>query len=262
MSFHCQSTDSQGMPLRRPFAWLILFGMACSLTGLYRVMDGAPLVQAVEPASRASAGAASSSVAANASPTTVTEEPPPGTGTVTVVATAAAVVATPTPGPADNTAAEAAPANASDSRQVLPALVTSPSAPGITSPAKAAALLDQMNGARIKNGTAALSRDGALDDVALTRAQNLVQNGYFDHYAPDGESAFSELAARGIRYRLAGENLARNNYADAKTVDAAFEGLMASAGHRANILEERFSKVGVAAVQSGRMWVYVTVFKD
>ena len=88
------------------------------------------------------------------------------------------------------------------------------------------------------------------------------QNGYFDHYAPDGESAFSELAVRGIRYRLAGENLARNNYAEAKTVAAAFEGLMASPGHRANILEERFSKVGVAAVQSGKMWVYVTVFKD
>ena len=88
----------------------------------------------------------------------------------------------------------------------------------------------------------------------------MIGNGYFDHYAPDGESAFTELAARDIQYRLAGENLARNNYADARTVGAAFDGLMASAGHRANILEPRFSSVGVAAVQSGKMWIYVTVF--
>ena len=117
-----------------------------------------------------------------------------------------------------------------------------------------------MNNARIADGLAPLERDGDLEAVALARAQNLIRNGYFDHYAPDGESAFSELAARGIRYRLAGENLARNNYIDSRTVQAAFDALMASPGHRANILEVRFSSVGVVAVQSGKMWVYVTVF--
>jgi uncharacterized protein YkwD len=35
---------------------------------------------------------------------------------------------------------------------------------------------------------------------------------------------------------------------------------MNSPGHRANILEPRFSSVGVAAVRDGKMWVYVTVF--
>jgi len=129
-------------------------------------------------------------------------------------------------------------------------------------PAKASALLDLMNGERIRAGVALLERDSALDEVALARARNLITNGYFDHYAPDGESAFSELAARGIRYRLAGENLARNNYIERRTVQAAFDGLMASPGHRANILEERFTRAGIAAVQSGHMWVYVTVFKD
>lgn len=125
---------------------------------------------------------------------------------------------------------------------------------------KSAALVDLMNGARMRLGGAALEVDDSLAEVALARARNLIANGYFDHYAPDGESAFTELAARGIQYRLAGENLARNNYAESRTVGAAFDGLMASAGHRANILEPRFSSVGVAAVQSGRMWVYVTVF--
>jgi uncharacterized protein YkwD len=127
-------------------------------------------------------------------------------------------------------------------------------------PDKARGLLDDMNDARVKEGLAPLDWDVSLEEVAYARAKNLVQNGYFDHYAPDGESAFSELAARGIRYRLAGENLARNNYLETKTVRAAFDGLMNSPGHRANILEPRFSSVGVAVVRDGKMWVYVTVF--
>ena len=49
---------------------------------------------------------------------------------------------------------------------------------------------------------------------------------------------------------------------DAGSVAAAFDGLMASEGHRANILEPRFANVGVGAVQSGHMWSDVTGFKD
>lgn len=175
----------------------------------------------------------------------------------------AGIAATPTPA-AQPSVAVPAPTTVetpiADNPGTLPSLVSTVSTPGISSPAKAAALLDLMNQARTKEGLAPLERDGDLEVVALARAQNLVAGGYFDHYAPDGESAFSELAARGIRYRLAGENLARNNYVDSRTVQAAFDGLMASPGHRANILEVRFSSVGVAAVQSGKMWIYVTVF--
>ncbi len=139
--------------------------------------------------------------------------------------------------------------------------VVKPAEPAVSA-AKARALLDLMNAARAQERLSPLERSGALDEVALVRARGLVVNGYFDHYSPDGESAFSELAVRGIRYRLAGENLARNNYADSRTVGAAFDGLMASPGHRANIMEERFSSVGVAVVQLGRMWIYVTVFTN
>ena len=127
---------------------------------------------------------------------------------------------------------------------------------------KAAALVDAMNLARIEHGLSALTVDVELTAVAEARARDLVRNRYFDHYGPDGHSAFSELAARGIAYGLAGENLARNNYPEDSTVQAAFKGLMESPGHRANILEARFSRVGVVAARSGRTWVYVTVFKD
>jgi uncharacterized protein YkwD len=127
---------------------------------------------------------------------------------------------------------------------------------------RAVELLAAMNAARAQAGLEPLAWDPDLAAVALARARDLIEHDYFDHYGPDGRSAFSELAARGIRYGLAGENLARNNYAEAKTVQAAFQGLMGSPGHRANILEPRFTRVGVAAVRSGRVWLYVTIFAD
>lgn len=133
---------------------------------------------------------------------------------------------------------------------------------GVADRSKASALLDAMNTARGRESLPLFKSSGALEDVAVARARDLVENGYFAHFAPDGGSAFSELAVRGIAYRLAGENLARNNYPAAGTVQVAFDSLMASPGHRANILEERFRRVGVAAVQSGRTWLYVTIFTD
>jgi uncharacterized protein YkwD len=131
-----------------------------------------------------------------------------------------------------------------------------------TAPAKANALVEYMNGARSAAGSPELLRDSELDAVALVRAQDLLALNYFDHYGPDGESAFTELRARGIRYLVAGENLARNNHDDDKTVTVAFESLMASPGHHANIIEPRYHRVGVAAVPYGDTWLYVTIFTN
>jgi uncharacterized protein YkwD len=124
------------------------------------------------------------------------------------------------------------------------------------------ALLDELNTARFEYGLAGLERYDYLDAVALARAESLAAHSYFDHTAPDGSSAFSELAARGILYRLAGENLARNNFPAGETVRAAFDGLMASPGHRQNILEPAFGAIGLAVVQSGGMWYHVMVFTN
>jgi uncharacterized protein YkwD len=142
-----------------------------------------------------------------------------------------------------------------------------PSAAAIDAPAPRytafeADLFERMNGARGDAGAEALARDADLDGVALARAQSLAEIGYFDHYAPDGTSAFTELASRGLAYYVAGENLARNNYPPAQAVAAAFDALMASPGHRANILESRFGAVGVAAVREGDVWLFVTVFTN
>jgi uncharacterized protein YkwD len=122
-------------------------------------------------------------------------------------------------------------------------------------------LMERMNEARVDAGLTELSFDAGLLTVATVRVQDLINGGYFDHYAPNGSSAFSELGARGITYGLAGENLARNTYPDVRSVQAAFDALMGSPAHRANILEPRFEDVAVAAVKTGKTWYYVTIFK-
>lgn len=244
------------MPHRNSFSWLIAIGVLCSLAGMARAWSAASAAEITTSAPRASAQVLSTTPEPVVSTAVVTQVPPfySGTETPTEIAIAAA---TPTTTSATPLAVVARPVDS------LPAGPTAaPQVELVQSPEKASQLVDQMNGARVEAGLPQLERDRALEEVALIRAKNLIDNGYFDHYAPDGESAFSELAVRGIRYRLAGENLARNNYVDARTVQGAFDGLMASAGHRANILEPRFSSVGVAAVQTGHMWVYVTVFTN
>jgi len=144
----------------------------------------------------------------------------------------------------------------------IAAAIVVESSAGVGDESKGAALFDAMNVARVRESLPPLRRSRSLDAVAAARAHDLVAHSYFAHYAPGGGSAFSELAARGISYHLAGENLARNTYPVATTVQVAVDSLMASPGHRANILEARFSEVGVAAVQSGRTWLYVTIFID
>jgi uncharacterized protein YkwD len=246
------------MAKMKPFHGLLAAGALCSLAGLAftRVPEGTSAANSTATPDTSATATASSVATATPSPL-VTQVSPVQSDTLQPEPASAAedasvggVAATPTP------ELQAAPAS---SVQALPAN-TQQAVAMQKLPEKARALLDSMNEARRAEGLAPLEWEASLEEVAYARAQNLVANGYFDHYAPDGESAFSELAARGIRYRLAGENLARNNYVETRTVAAAFDGLMNSPGHRANILEPRFSSVGVAAVRDGKMWVYVTVF--
>lgn len=267
MSRTAVAADIQGMRRKRIFPFVLAVAASCSAGGL-----GVTALQALPaapgPAVPLSSAASPPLSRESVTPTpVVTQVTPPSTGPTAVLTEAAesqqpAVEATPESAVAEAQATPATLAVAPQTAvQEMPASVTGPVELPLD-PAKAAALVDAMNLARIEAGLPALAVDLELTGVAEARAGDLVRNGYFDHYGPDGHSAFSELAARGIAYGLAGENLARNNYPEGATALAAFDGLMESPGHRANILEVRFSRVGVVAARSGRTWVYVTIFKD
>ena len=83
--------------------------------------------------------------------------------------------------------------------------------------------------------------------------------GYFSHTSPSGATAFSLMAQYGYTYLIAGENIARNNYPDAQSASTAMAGFMSSAGHRTNILDSRFTRVGIAVATGADGMKYFAV---
>jgi len=83
--------------------------------------------------------------------------------------------------------------------------------------------------------------------------------GYFSHTSPSGQTAFTLLDAYAVPHGWAGENLARNNYPDDQTVGVAIRDLMASSGHRANILNANYTSLGVAVAFDGTGMKYFTM---
>jgi uncharacterized protein YkwD len=88
--------------------------------------------------------------------------------------------------------------------------------------------------------------DMQLRKLARSHSLDMFQRGYFSHYTPDGLSPFDRMNAANIEYTYAGENLAL-----APSTDLAMQGLMNSPGHRANILNPNFNKIGIGAIDGG-----------
>jgi len=94
--------------------------------------------------------------------------------------------------------------------------------------------------------------------VSRGHAQDMWERHYFSHVSPEGHDVGDRLIAAGIKYNLAGENLAM-----APTLLTAHNGLMNSEGHRANILDPEFKKVGIGVIDNGIYGkMFVQVFTD
>lgn len=119
------------------------------------------------------------------------------------------------------------------------------------------------NQQRAQNGLASFQLDPTLVAIARQRAQDMAAKAYFSHTSPSGETAFSLMNAAGYDYSLAGENIARNNYADGQTVSVAMTGFMGSSAHRANILNGGFRRIGIGmALGNDGMRYFAVVFSD
>ncbi|CTQ34654.1 CAP domain-containing protein [Jannaschia rubra] len=109
--------------------------------------------------------------------------------------------------------------------------------------------LDLVNAARIERGVAALAPGPALDEAAQDHAEDMLEQDYYAHVAPDGETPADRFrAAGGSRWALSGENIARCTGCapppDTSRVEAFQEGWMQSPGHRENILDPGFDRFG------------------
>lgn len=115
-----------------------------------------------------------------------------------------------------------------------------------------------INKERKKGGIAELSWAPEIVPVARAHAKDMWERKYFGHYSPEGYDVGDRLDRAEIKYSLAGENLAL-----APTLATAHNGLMSSEGHRANILEPKFRRVGIGVIDNGVYGkMFVQVFTD
>lgn len=107
-------------------------------------------------------------------------------------------------------------------------------------------MLELVNKERKAAGILPLTMDTRLVQLARMKSRDMIEKGYFSHTSPTYGSPFDMMKAAGISYRIAGENLA-----GAPDVVTAHNSLMASEGHRRNILNPAFTKVGIGIVSGG-----------
>lgn len=107
-------------------------------------------------------------------------------------------------------------------------------------------MINLVNQERTKAGLNPLSVDMRLVKVARMKSLDMIKNNYFGHQSPVYGSPFDLLKAQGITYRAAGENIAGN-----PSMENAHTALMNSPGHRANILNVNFTKIGIGIVKGG-----------
>ena len=115
-------------------------------------------------------------------------------------------------------------------------------------------VLRLVNKYRNENGLSSVSLSSAICDAADVRAVEI--KSVFSHTRPDGRSCFTALSDLGISYGGAGENIAYGQSSPEEVMTA----WMNSSGHRANILNSSFTKLGVGVYKSGNTIYWVQLF--
>lgn len=116
-----------------------------------------------------------------------------------------------------------------------------------------AKMLVLVNEERTKAGLKSLKPDAEIQVVARKHSADMFARGYFSHVNPNGEDPFDRMRKGGIKFLAAGENLAL-----AQTLTIAHTGLMNSPGHRANILQPAFGRLGIGILDGGIHGLMIT----
>lgn len=106
---------------------------------------------------------------------------------------------------------------------------------------------------RANYGLSALKENATLGEYAQLRSKEIVSN--FAHERPDGSSPLNYVLGLG-GIRTCGENIACGQ----STPEAVVNAWMNSPGHRANILKEDFTIIGVGCYKSGGRYYWTQIF--
>lgn len=122
-----------------------------------------------------------------------------------------------------------------------------------------AALVGAANKTRVEANVGSLVENDLLKEAAQLKANDMATREYFSHKTPEGEDPWIFLEKAGYKYLSAGENLAIN-FSDSKKVHNAW---MNSSTHRANILQPKFTEIGIATAEGrykGKKAMFVVQF--
>lgn len=114
-------------------------------------------------------------------------------------------------------------------------------------------MLAMINEERVKIGLPSLKADPEMQAVARAHSRDMFARSYFSHINPEGKASAERAREAGVRFLVAGENLAL-----AQTPEIAHSGLMNSPGHRANILHKAFGRVGIGVLEGGGHGLMIT----
>ncbi len=112
-----------------------------------------------------------------------------------------------------------------------------------------------VNEIRVERGLKPLTADWELSRVARYKSQDMKDNNYFSHTSPTYGSPFQMIRNFGISFKAAAENIAKGQ----ATPQAVVNAWMNSSGHRANILNASYTKIGVGYVANGRYWTQMFI---
>lgn len=115
-------------------------------------------------------------------------------------------------------------------------------------------VLDIVNRNRSSAGLHSLKLDADLCAAAQIRANEIVAS--FSHTRPDGRKFSTVLTDNGIRFTAAGENIAWGQTSSEQVMNA----WMNSDGHRANIMNVTYTKLGVGHVTVAGRQYWVQLF--
>ncbi len=105
-------------------------------------------------------------------------------------------------------------------------------------------VVELVNKERAKAGLKPLKLNWEVSRVARYKSEEMKNKNYFSHTSPVYGSPFDMLKAFNVKYRTAGENIAKGQ----KTPEAVMKAWMNSEGHRKNILSKTFTEIGVGYV--------------
>lgn len=149
----------------------------------------------------------------------------------------------------------------SSSGDKLPPLVGSRVAKSDDNSLSSYGVLVNTNAERKKLSLPGLKNNYLLDKSAEAKLDDMFSNQYFEHTSPSGLGVSDVMGEVDYKFLVAGENLALGNFGGDPQIVAAW---MASPGHRANILDKRFTEIGIAVgyglYKGKKQWLAVQHF--